>query len=95
MRLKETAAIKTDHQFVTETDTEIIAHLIEEYLNPITIEQAVRRAMLDLKGISALSIINATNRTCHCCQQGPPVVIGLGDREFLWPQIFHDSATHA
>src|SRR4026209_1127284 len=48
---------KSDHQFVTETDTEIIAHLIEEYLkSDHNFEQAVRRAMLDLKGIFALSI---------------------------------------
>ena len=84
LQLKEQLR-KTDHQFVTETDTEIIAHLIEEYLkHDHNFEQAVRRAMLDLKGIFALSIINADEPdVIIAVRQGPPVVIGLGDREFF------------
>src|SRR5918992_1055516 len=47
-----------DHRFVTETDTEVIAHLIEEYLkHEGSFEGSVRRAMKDLRGIFALSII--------------------------------------
>src|SRR6266536_1454124 len=84
LRLKEQLR-KTDHQFVTETDTEIIAHLIEEYLKAErNFEKAVRRAMQDLKGIFALSIINADEPDMIIAvRQGPPVVIGLGDREFF------------
>src|SRR6267378_624421 len=84
LQLKEQLR-KTDHRFVTETDTEIIAHLIEEYLKQDhNFEQAVRRAMLDLKGIFALSIINADEPDMIIAvRQGPPVVIGLGDREFF------------
>jgi glucosamine--fructose-6-phosphate aminotransferase (isomerizing) len=84
LQLKERLR-KTDHQFVTETDTEIIAHLIEEYLKEDhNFENAVRRAMLDLKGIFALSIINADEPdTIIAVRQGPPVVIGLGDGEFF------------
>jgi glutamine---fructose-6-phosphate transaminase (isomerizing) len=76
---------KTDHRFVTETDTEIIAHLIEEYLKQDnTFEQAVRSAVTELRGIFALSIINADESdTIIAVRQGPPVVIGLGDREFF------------
>ncbi|HBB86315.1 MAG TPA: glutamine--fructose-6-phosphate transaminase (isomerizing) [Blastocatellia bacterium] len=84
LQLKERLR-KTDHQFVTETDTEIIAHLIEEYLKEDhNFENAVRRAMLDLRGIFALSIINADEPdTIIAVRQGPPVVIGLGDGEFF------------
>jgi len=76
---------KTDHRFVTETDTEIIAHLIEEYLKQNQgFEQAVRSTMQDLRGIFALSIINADEPdTIIAVRQGPPVVIGLGDHEFF------------
>ncbi|HEX7295537.1 MAG TPA: glutamine--fructose-6-phosphate transaminase (isomerizing) [Pyrinomonadaceae bacterium] len=76
---------KTDHRFVTETDTEIIAHLIEEHLRKhSTFEQAVRSAVSELRGIFALSIINADEPdTIIAVRQGPPVVIGLGDREFF------------
>src|SRR5947208_1628170 len=84
LQLKEQLR-QADHEFVTETDTEIIAHLIEEYLKQDhNFEKAVRRAMLDLKGIFALSIINADEPdVIIAVRQGPPVVIGLGDGEFF------------
>jgi len=76
---------KSDHRFVTETDTEIIAHLIEEYLREDpNFERAVRLTVSELRGIFALSIINANEPdTIIAVRQGPPVVIGLGDREFF------------
>src|SRR5436305_5397262 len=58
LQLKERLR-KTDHRFVTETDTEIIAHLIEEYLKMgDSFEKAVGRAVRDLRGIFALSTIS-------------------------------------
>jgi glutamine---fructose-6-phosphate transaminase (isomerizing) len=84
LQLKERLR-KSDHRFVTETDTEIIAHLIEEYLkHGETFEQSVRSTVSELRGIFALSIINADEPdTIIAVRQGPPVVIGLGDREFF------------
>src|SRR4029450_5386537 len=84
LQLKERLR-KSDHRFVTETDTEIIAHLIEEYLKEDpSFERAVRRSVSELRGIFALSIINADQPdTIIAVRQGPPVVIGLGDREFF------------
>jgi glucosamine--fructose-6-phosphate aminotransferase (isomerizing) len=84
LQLKERLR-KSDHRFVTETDTEIIAHLIEEYLkHDQTFEQAVRSTVGELRGIFALAIINADEPdTIIAVRQGPPVVIGLGDREFF------------
>jgi glucosamine--fructose-6-phosphate aminotransferase (isomerizing) len=84
LQLKEQLR-KSDHRFVTETDTEIIAHLIEEYLkHGENFEQAVRSTVGELRGIFALSIINADEPdTIIAVRQGPPVVIGLGDREFF------------
>ena len=85
----------TDHRFVTETDTEIIAHLIEEHLrHDMSFEEAVRTTATELRGIFALSIINADEPdTIIAVRQGPPVVIGLGDREFFVasdiPPILH------
>jgi glutamine---fructose-6-phosphate transaminase (isomerizing) len=84
LQLKERLS-DNDHDFVTETDTEIIAHLIEEHLKTgHAFEKAVREATKELRGIFALSIINADEPdTVIAVRQGPPVVIGLGDREFF------------
>src|ERR1041385_8539358 len=76
---------RSDHHFVTETDTEVVAHLIEEYLKrDDSFERAVRSAVRDLRGIFALSIISTDEPdTIIAVRQGPPVVVGLGDGEFF------------
>ncbi len=76
---------KTDHQFVTETDTEIVAHLIEEHLkHGDTFEGAIRKMVQQLRGIFALSMLSAEEPdTIISARQGPPVVIGLGDGEYF------------
>src|SRR5439155_3371392 len=76
---------KKDHQFVTETDTEIVAHLIEQHLKDGSdFETAVRQTVQQLRGIFALSMLSADSPdTIISARQGPPVVIGLGDREFF------------
>src|SRR5215831_14982991 len=72
-----------DHQFMTETDTEIVAHLIEERLKQgDNFEIAVRNTVQQLRGIFALSIIYADEPdTIISARLGPPVVIGIGDGE--------------
>jgi glucosamine--fructose-6-phosphate aminotransferase (isomerizing) len=74
------------HDFKTETDTEIVAHLIEEIIKTqrLGFEEAVREAVQQLRGIFALSIISADEPDMIISvREGPPVVIGLGDGEFF------------
>ena len=77
------------HKFVTETDTEIIAHLIEQLQKeaeaagkPIPLEEAVRRAAKRLTGAFALGVLSAAEPDkIVAARLGPPVIVGVGEGE--------------
>ena len=81
--------IEQGHRFVTETDTEIIAHLIEQVQldaeaagEAIPLEVAVRRAVKRLTGAFALGVLSAAEPDkIVAARMGPPVVIGVGEGE--------------
>jgi glucosamine--fructose-6-phosphate aminotransferase (isomerizing) len=78
--------IAEGHRFVTETDTEVVAHLVEKYYGAgaKNLEEAVRRAVKDLTGIYALVFLSSRDpNTIVAVRCGPPVVIGLGEDEYF------------
>jgi glucosamine--fructose-6-phosphate aminotransferase (isomerizing) len=72
------------HHFKTETDTEIVAHLVEREMEHDGLENAVRRALLSLRGMFALVLVSADDPDkIVAVRNGPPIVIGLGENEFF------------
>ena len=74
------------HTFQTETDTEVIAHLLEESTNGsgLPLEEALRNILPELKGIFALVALSADeSQKIVAARQGPPLVVGVGEKEYF------------
>jgi glucosamine--fructose-6-phosphate aminotransferase (isomerizing) len=75
---------KDGHRFVTETDTEIIAHLVESLMPGRSFQEAATAAMAQLRGSFAVCLIAADcPNTIIAARNGPPLVLGFGNREFF------------
>src|SRR5512140_3728157 len=66
------------HTFVTQTDTEVIAHLVESLLPGRDLPSAVGAALIKLRGSFALGILSADHPgTIVAARNGPPLVVGI------------------
>lgn len=75
--------IKKGHTFESDTDTEIIAHLIEELYSG-DFESAFREALLRLEGTFGLAVITKHDPDkIYVARKGSPIVIGVGENEFF------------
>lgn len=73
--------LKQGHRFTSETDTEVAAHLIEEYSKKFNFKEAVRRTFNDFEGLNAIIAINSNDGYFVAIRNGSPLVVGFGKEE--------------
>jgi len=78
-QLKE-ELIAGGHTFTSETDTEVIAHLIEEYYSG-DLKEAVLKAVSRLKGSYAIAVLHSGENRLIACRYKSPLILGVGDGE--------------
>ena len=74
------------HEFITDTDTEVLAHLVDKYSRDsgVLLEDAVRRAISRVRGIFAIAVISRRDPDkIIAARQGPPAIIGPRRRRVL------------
>jgi glucosamine--fructose-6-phosphate aminotransferase (isomerizing) len=74
---------KRGHVFKSETDTEVLAHLIGAYYEG-NLEQAVAGALWDIDGAYGIAVISADEPdTLVAARNGSPLLVGVGDGEYF------------
>ncbi len=70
------------HKFTSETDTEVIAHLIEQFYGSASLEAAVAAALRELEGAYGIAVISSREPdTIVAARKGSPLLVGLGSGE--------------
>lgn len=74
--------IKEGHKFTSQTDTEVIAHLVEKFYKTHSLEDALRQALKQLTGSYAIAVISKKEPDKIIgARSGSPLIIGVGKEE--------------
>ena len=74
---------KKDHIFLSETDTEVAVHLIEENLKKTSFETAVKKSFKRFQGLNAIVVADLKSGQISAVKNGTPLVVGIGRDEFF------------
>ncbi len=75
------ALIKKRHRFISETDTEVLVHLIEEHRKSMLFTKAVQKAFNEMEGLNAIIAMDIADGHLVAARNGSPLVVGFGDGE--------------
>ncbi len=81
IELKEDLAAR-GHEFISETDTEVFPHLIEELNKTYPFDEAFRLAFNKIKGLNAIVAIDSASNQIAAAKTGSPLVIGVSPDSF-------------
>jgi glucosamine--fructose-6-phosphate aminotransferase (isomerizing) len=73
--------VKQGHRFISETDTEVIAHLIEEYRKRMMFSKAMQKTFNEMEGLNAVIAIDIKTGQMIAVRNGSPLVVGFGNKE--------------
>src|SRR5438132_14358581 len=78
------------HTFQSRTETEVVPHLVEDYLSHgMSLEEAFRKTVNRLEGAYAIVLTSTEQpKTILCARQESPLVLGLGDGEYYCASDF-------
>ncbi|MBI4896328.1 MAG: glutamine--fructose-6-phosphate transaminase (isomerizing) [Candidatus Aenigmarchaeota archaeon] len=90
--------VKQGHQFASETDSEVIAHYIEEKIKTMPMQKAIEHFFADAKGEFSVVVLKKDEHTLYAFKRDSPLVLGIGDG---WSMVasdvyaFSDKSTEA
>ncbi len=70
------------HRFISETDSEVLAHLIEKFYQG-DLTTAVLKALHNVEGTFGLAVLHKNEKRLVIARRGSPIIIGLGDQETI------------
>jgi glutamine---fructose-6-phosphate transaminase (isomerizing) len=70
--------IENGHIFVSETDSEVAAHSIEEYRKTYPFAESVRRMFMTLEGMNAFVVMDISSNQLVAIKNGSPLIVGIG-----------------
>ncbi len=80
----KTSLIEKGHVFTSDTDTEVLAHLIEEFYRDVSLERAVASALRHVEGTYGIAVVSSKEAgKIVGARNGSPLVVGIGDGEHI------------
>lgn len=79
----KTKLLEKNYTFNSETDTEVVVYLIEEYAKKLAVPQAVQKAFCECSGLNALVVLNTRTGELIAVRRGSPLALGKIEGGFL------------